>query len=105
MVERAPGEPSWIDRVRHWLWLDRTQRTDNSEANRGFYPGGPPVYGNREPVGWRFVLIVVALGILIGLAITTVRDADAHAGGTSLWPDRAQAAAARMVAAGDGAAD
>lgn len=92
MTERGPGEPSWIDRVRHWLWLDRTQRTDNSEANRGFYPGGLPVYVNRKPVGWRFALIVVALGILIGLAITVVRDADAHAAGPQPWPDRAQAA-------------
>jgi hypothetical protein len=91
MIERGPREPSWIERVRHWLWLDLTQRTDNSEANRGFYPGGPPVYVNRKPVGWRFTLIVVTLGILIGLAIVAVREADAQAAGPYLWADSAQA--------------
>lgn len=76
MPERGPGDPSWIDRVRHWLWLDRTQRTDDSEADRGFYPGGMPVYPNRKPVGWRFALAMVAIGVVIALAIIAVRDAE-----------------------------
>lgn len=70
--------PSLVDRVRRWLWLDRTQRTDNSEANRGFYPGGPPVYLNRKPVGWRFMLAVSAVGIAIGLVVLSTRDAEAR---------------------------
>ena len=60
-------------RIRRWLWLDRTQRTDNSHANRGFYPGGFPVYQNRKPVGWRFVLPVVTAGIVIALLILALR--------------------------------
>ena len=73
MSDHDTGAPGWVDRIRHWLWLDRTQRTDNSEANRGFYPGGPPVYVNRKPVGWRFVLPVVTAGIVIALLILAVR--------------------------------
>jgi hypothetical protein len=64
--------PSWVDRVRRWLWLDGPQRTDNSEAHRGFYL-------NRKPVGWRFLLVVTALGIAIGLVLLNVRDAEARA--------------------------
>lgn len=73
MSEHDSAAPRWIDRVRHWLWLDGTQRTDNSEANRGFYPGGPPVYVNRKPVGWRFALAMLLLGTVIALAILVAR--------------------------------
>jgi hypothetical protein len=77
MSDHDAGPPGWVDRIRHWLWLDRTQRTDNREANRGFYPGGPPVYVNRKPVGRRFVLVVGAIAIAIGLVILTVRETEA----------------------------
>ncbi len=78
MSDPDPGRPGWLDRIRHWLWLDRTQRTDNSAANRGFYPGGLPVYLNRKPVGWRFVLPVVAAGVVIALLILAGRSAAAQ---------------------------
>ena len=71
MSEQETGT-SRVDRVRRWLWLDGPQRTDNSEANRGFYL-------NRKPVGWRFLLVVTALGIAIGLVLLNVRDAEACA--------------------------
>ena len=77
MSDHDTGPPGWIDRIRRWLWLDRTQRTDNREANRGFYPGGPPVYVNRKPVGRCFVVVVGSVAIAIGLVILTVRDAEA----------------------------
>ena len=62
--------PRRIDRLirdlRRYLWLfDDNVRTDHSRANRGFYVGGPPV-------SWRFFLIVVAAGIVLGLAITAL---------------------------------
>lgn len=91
MAERGPGEWSWIDRVRRWLWLDRTQRTDGSEADRGFYPGGMPVYVNRKPVGWRFLLIMVAIGIAISLVILMLRDAQAQPAPEHGWFPREQA--------------
>ena len=91
MSERETGT-SRVDRVRHWLWLDGPQRTDNSEANRGFYL-------SRKPVGWRFLLVVTALGIAIGLVLLNVRDAEARAdvdldrSGTTVavnvWTDKA----------------
>ena len=77
MSEQDTGT-SWVDRVRRWLWLDGPQRTDNSEAYRGFYL-------NRKPVGWRFLLVVTALGIAIGLVLLNVRDAEARA---DIVPDR-----------------
>lgn len=77
MSEHDPG-PTLGDRIRRWLWLDRTQRTDNREANRGFYPGGPPVYVNRKPVGWRFLLAVSAVAIAIGLVLLSTREAEAR---------------------------
>ena len=77
MSEHDEGARGWIDRIRHWLWLDRTQRTDDRHANRGFYPGGPPVYIDRKPVGWRFMLLLVAVAIVIGLMLLTVREAEA----------------------------
>ena len=64
-------------RIRRWLWLDRTQRTDDRHADRGFYPGGPPVYVSRRAPSRRFLLAVVAVGIVIALVIMGVRDADA----------------------------
>ena len=70
--------PSLIDRIRRWLRLDHAQRTDKSEANRGFYPGGMPVYLNRKPVGRRFVLPVVAVGVVIALVILATRGAAAQ---------------------------
>jgi hypothetical protein len=49
--------------IRRLLWLDdASRRTDSSRANRGFYVGGPAV-------GWRFVLPVVVVGIVIVLVI------------------------------------
>jgi hypothetical protein len=64
MSNHEPHEPRLVDRIRRWLWLDGTGRTDASEANRGFYPGL-----TRKPVSWRFVVLVGSLGILIGLII------------------------------------
>jgi hypothetical protein len=77
MSENEAG-PTLLDRIRRWLWLDRTQRTDNRHANRGFYPGGPPVYVNRKPVGWRFTLAVAVLAIAIGLVLLSTREAEAR---------------------------
>jgi hypothetical protein len=63
-----PSErPRRLDRLvralRRHLWLfDDNVRTDHSRAGRGFYVGGPPV-------SWRFVLPVVAAGVLLALAI------------------------------------
>ena len=74
MSDRGQHEPSLVDRIRRWLWLDGTQRTDASEANRGFYPGL-----TRKPVGWRFFVLVGSLAILIGLVIISVRDTEAQA--------------------------
>lgn len=71
MSEQETGT-SRVDRVRRWLWLDGPQRTDNSEAHRGFYL-------SHKPVGWRFLLVVTALGIAIGLVLLNVRDAEALA--------------------------
>jgi len=74
----SPVQDGWKVRLRRWLWLDRSaMRSDKSHANRGFYPGGPPVYANHKPVGRRFVVPVVALGIVIALAILLTRDAEA----------------------------
>ena len=70
MSEQETGT-SRVDRVRRWLWLDGPQRTDNSEAHRGFYL-------SRKPVGWRFLLVVTALGIAIGLVLLNVRDVEAR---------------------------
>ena len=67
--------PGWATRIRRWLWLDRTQRTDNREVDRGFYPGGPPVYMSRRAPGWRFLLAIVAVGIVLALLIMSVRAA------------------------------
>lgn len=82
MSEHDAG-PTWVDRVRRWLWLDQEQRTDNSEANRGFYTG-------RKPVGWRFALAVGAVAIIIGLVLMGTRDAQAR---TLAGPDRPTVAA------------
>lgn len=69
--------------LRRWLWLDRSaRRSDRSEANRGFYSGGPPVYTGRRPVGLRFLVPVVALGVVIALVILMARDADAGVAAT-----------------------
>jgi hypothetical protein len=81
MPERGPGGQGWTDRVRHWLWLDHPRRTDNSEADRGPYPGGMPIYPNRKPVGWRFALVMAVVGVVIALAIIAVRDAEAQPSG------------------------
>ena len=60
-------QSGWKARIRRWLWLDGNNvRTDKSQANRGFYVGGPPV-------GWRFMLPVVAGGIVIALIILVAR--------------------------------
>ena len=64
MSDHEQRGPTLIERIRRWLWLDGTQRTDASEANRGFYPGL-----TRKPVSWRFFVLVGALGILIGLVL------------------------------------
>lgn len=88
------GKPSWVDRVRRWLWLDRAQGTDRRHTSRGFYPGGHPVYVNRKPVGWRFLLGVTALGIAIGLVLLNVRDAEA---GADVDSDRPGTAVASTV--------
>lgn len=64
MSDHERHGPTLIERIRRWLWLDGTQRTDASKANRGFYPGL-----TRKPVGWRFVVLVGSLGILIGLIL------------------------------------
>lgn len=86
MSEQETGT-SRVDRVRRWLWLDGPQRTDNSEAHRGFYL-------NRKPVGLRFLLLVTALGIAIGLVLLNVRDAEARA---DIEPDRSGATVAATV--------
>ena len=78
------GSPGWATRIRRWLWLDRTQRTDNREADRGFYPGGPPVYVSRRAPSRRFLLAIVAVGVFIALLIMGIRDADAHPAGAQL---------------------
>jgi hypothetical protein len=78
MADHDTGSPTWLDRIRRWLWLDRTQRTDDRNANRGFYPGGPPVYVDRKPLGWRFTLAVAAIAIAIGLVILSTREAEAR---------------------------
>ena len=77
MSEQDTGTTGWLGRIRRWLWLDRTQGTDRRETSRGFYPGGMPIYTNRKPVGLRFLLVVTALGIAIGLVLISVRDAQA----------------------------
>ncbi len=77
--------PSWLDRVRRWLWLDRAQRTDDREANRGFYPGGHPVYTNRKPASLRFLLVMTAIGIAIALVLINVREAEASIGLDPAW--------------------
>jgi hypothetical protein len=67
----SPVQDGWKARLRRWLWLDRgAVRSDKSQANRGFYSGGPPV-------GRRFVVPLVVLGIAIALAILLARDAEA----------------------------
>ena len=66
-------QTGWKARIRRWLWLvGNNVRTDKSQANRGFYAGGPPV-------GWRFMLPVVAGGIVIALIILVARDAEVQA--------------------------
>lgn len=70
MPSDEPRAPTWSDRIRHWLWFDRPRRTDNSEASRHFYTA-------NKPVGWRFLLIMIVIGIAIGLAIVATRDTEA----------------------------
>lgn len=67
---RSPVRPDWRARLRRWLWLDGNNvRTDHSRANRGFYVGG-------QPVTRRFILPVVAVGVVIALIILFTRGAD-----------------------------
>ena len=59
--------PHRLDRLvrdlRRYLWVfDDNVRTDHSRANRGFYVGGPPI-------SWRFIVPVVAAGIVLALTI------------------------------------
>ena len=68
---RSPVRTGWRARLRRWLWLDGNNiRTDHSRANRGFYVGG-------EPVTRRFILPMVALGVVIALIILFTRGAAA----------------------------
>ena len=61
--ERRQRLDRLVHALRRYLWLfDDNVRTDHSRANRGFYVGGPPV-------SWRFVLPVVAFGVVLALAI------------------------------------
>lgn len=92
MPESHTGRPSWMDRLRRWLWLDGPRRTDSSEANRGFYL-------SRKPVGWRFTLAVVAVGIAIGLVLLNTREAEARSA-----VDEAQPASAIAVVVDDASA-
>ncbi len=64
----SPVQSGWKARIRHWLWLDGLVRTDNSRAGRGSY-----IYARNPPVGWRFMLPVVAGGIVIALIILVAR--------------------------------
>ena len=74
----SPVQVGWKARLRRWLWLDRSAvRGDKSQANRGFYPGGPPGYATHKPVGRRFVVPVVALGVVIALVILLAGDVEA----------------------------
>ena len=77
MSGQDDGSQGGGTRFRRWLWLDRTQRTDYRHADRGFYPGGPPVYVSRRAPSRRSMLAVVAAGIVISVIILGVRDADA----------------------------
>ena len=92
---RSPVRLGWRARLRRWLWLDGTNvRTYHSRANRGFYVGG-------QPVTRRFILPVVAFGVVIALIILFTRGAAAD-GATAHEQQYLPAPAGLVVGAWEG---